>query len=120
MSKGPLVEKALIDEGVIKFYKDNFDRPNNDKQWYWKTNKNIMGDGLIDSKMVQMMMLTKTPPLQTYGNPSQEPYVNPSPSMQVNLPYQACHNPQQQAQHTQKKSDKCYHSHLGSPMTNRT
>lgn len=34
MSKGPLVEQALMDEGVIKIYKEYSNKPKNDRSRY--------------------------------------------------------------------------------------
>lgn len=71
MTKGPSVEKALINEGVIKLYKDYFDKSNHDKQRYWNKNKNVVGDGVTNSKIVQMIVAAKPPPTpQSYVNPS--------------------------------------------------
>ncbi|GLJ28481.1 hypothetical protein SUGI_0560290 [Cryptomeria japonica] len=86
MSKGSSVKKALIDEGIINLYKECFDKPNNVKKRYWNKNKNVVGDGVTNSKMIQMIVATKPPPPQTYTNPPQQSYTNPSLAMHVNPP----------------------------------
>lgn len=68
MSKGPLVEQDLIDEGIIKLYKEYSNKPSHKKQWYWNKNKNVVGDGVTDSKILQMIMVAKPFPQQTYVN----------------------------------------------------
>lgn len=99
MTKGPSVEQALIDEGIIKLYKESFDKPSGDRKRYWNKNKNVVGDGITNSKIVQMVMATKPPLAQTYFN--QQSYVNPSPMIHVNPLPQAYHNPQMLTSHVQ-------------------
>lgn len=77
MSKGPFIKQALIDEGIIKLYKEYSDKPSNDKQRYWKKNKNVVGDGVTNSKTVQMIVPAKPPPPQTYNNLPLQSYFNP-------------------------------------------
>lgn len=92
MYKRPLVEQAFTYEGIIKLYKESFDKPSGDRQRYWNKDKNVVGDGITNSKKVQMVVVAKPPPTHEYSN--QQSYVNPLLIIDVNLSSQAYHNPQ--------------------------
>lgn len=82
-------------------FKDHLDKPSNDKQKHWNKRKNILGDGVTNSNTIQMIVVAKPLPPQTYINPPQQTYVNPSPQVHASIPPYTYQNPQQQAQHAQ-------------------
>jgi len=57
VSKGTIIERALIAKGTIKIFRDNKDYPQNfnDKSHFWNKNKNVVNDGVVDAKNIQTM-----------------------------------------------------------------
>jgi len=73
VSKGVIIERALIAKGTIKIFRDNKDSPqnSNDKSRFWNKNKNVVNDGIVDTKNIQTMrapinIQAASPPRQSF------------------------------------------------------
>lgn len=57
ITKGLKWERALIKKGLIKIYNEPKDGPhpcfNSDKPSFWKKNKNIINDGVVDARTIK-------------------------------------------------------------------
>lgn len=78
-SKWINIERGLLDEGAIRHHKDDsHNKSSNDKPCYWNHNKNVVTDGTIDTKHIQIIVAGPTP-IPSY---QQQPQTHQQPMQQ--------------------------------------
>lgn len=61
IKRGLAIEKVLIEQGIIKLFKENKDLKGKDKPRFWNKNKNIVNDVIVNVNIVRPKLIILGP-----------------------------------------------------------